>query len=229
MTEARYARYGALTGVVAIVLFVVGGAFLVFPPAPAPDASAASFATYFTDHRDAIRVATLIFSVGLFFFLWFLGSLWVALREVAASARLPLVAIVGGVVVAMFLIVATTLIATAAYRPDQTSPELTRALNDVGILVAGTATAGFLAMLGATGLTLLRSDAYPAWLGWLNLAGAFANLGTLGFFFIKTGAFGPGGPLGGLAAIAGFVFPVAALSIVITRRLALGVGEDAVL
>jgi hypothetical protein len=217
MDNDRFARYGALTGLVSVILIVVGFA-AVLPKPPAPDASAASFAAYYSDHKDAIRIATLILSTGLLFYVWFLGSLSSALRSAIGSPRLPTVAFGGGLVGAIFFVVALAAGATAAYRPDETSPELIRTVNDFGLLVAVPASAGFVALFAATALVILRSSALPSWLGWLSGAGAVASLAGFGPMFTQTGAFAPDGAIGLFFPFAGFVIPIAALSIVIYQN-----------
>lgn len=218
MANDKYARYEALTGVISMVLLAVGF-LIVLPKPPAPDASATTVGAYYVHHTDTIRISVMIVSVAVLFYVWFLGSLAAALRSAAGSPRLPTVAFGGGIVGAVFLVIALTVTATAAYRPE-TNPELIRAFNDVGAMAGGTATGGFVALLVATGLVILRSRALPAWLGWLSVAGGVGNLGTFGLFFAKTGAFAPDGALGLYLPVAGFVIPIAALSIVLTQRAA---------
>ena len=160
----------------------------------------------------------LILSGSLLFYIWFLGSLSSALRSAAGNPRLPTVAFGGGIVGAGFFLVALTVTATAAYRPSETSPELTRALNDIGVMVATPAAAGFFVLLAAAGLVILRSKAMPAWLGWLSLLGAVANLGAAGVIFTQTGALAGDGVVGLFLPIVGFVLPIAALSVVIAQQ-----------
>lgn len=218
MSNDKYARYGALTGLIAVVLILVGFA-AVLPKPPAPDASAATVGAYYSDHQDAIRISTLVLSAGLLFYVWFLGSLSSALRSAIGSPRLPTVAFAGGIVGAMFFVIALTATAAAAFRPGDTNPELIRALNDLGLMAAVPASAGFVALFGATALVILRTNALPGWLGWLSAAGAVASLAGFGPMFTQTGAFAADGAIGLLFPFAGFVVPIAALSIVIFREL----------
>src|SRR5213078_3228086 len=59
MDEHRYAKYGAATGIV-FVIFLIVGFLIVFPQPPDTDASAREWATYFTDHQNAVRAALTI-------------------------------------------------------------------------------------------------------------------------------------------------------------------------
>jgi len=54
MNEDRYAKYGAATGIVFVVLVVIG--FLIVTPSPPDlDAPVDEWSSYFTDHQDAIN------------------------------------------------------------------------------------------------------------------------------------------------------------------------------
>jgi len=83
MSNERFARYGAASGIAFLALFLVGFLVFVVPNSPNADASAQDWANYYTDHRDRIQVGTLVVGVGLFFFVWFLGSL----RSAIAAAE----------------------------------------------------------------------------------------------------------------------------------------------
>ena len=216
MKDDRYAKYGAATGLISVILLIVG--FLIVTPSP-PDlnASAEEFSQYFIDEQDGIRAGVLIGSLGLFAFIWFLGSLAQTLRVTAGSPRLPSIAFAGGVVAVVLLGVTLTLIAAAAFRPEETSPELTRALNDVALLVAGPASAALAALFAATALVILRTGGLDEWLGWLCGVTAVAQLLPLGVIFTDEGAFAADGALGLIVPILSFMVAVAALSVSIMR------------
>lgn len=216
MTDDHYAKYGAATGLVSVILLVVG--FLIVTPEP-PDvsASASEFAQYYFEEKDAIRAGVLIVTLALFFYIWFLGSLSTTLRVSAGGPRLPTVAFAGGIVGGAFLMTALTAVAAAAFRPDETSPELIRTLNDVAVLSGGPAAAGFAALFGATALVILRSDGLAEWLGWLAGVTAVTQLLPLGVIFADDGAFAADGALGLLVPVITFVATIGALSVYIMR------------
>ena len=56
----RHARYGAATGILFVVLVIVG--FLVTPNPPAADASAAEVFEYVGDKQDTLHTVQLIFA-----------------------------------------------------------------------------------------------------------------------------------------------------------------------
>jgi hypothetical protein len=195
MNEDRYAKYGAASGIAFVVLLVIG--FLVVAPKPPHlDAPVGDWSKYYTDHKDAVRAAVVVLSVALFFFIWFLGTLSSALRAAIGSPRLPTIAFGGGILAAASLMITVGVIGVAGYRPEQLTPELTRALNDVGVLMAVPAAAGITAFYAAIAIVALRSDPLPDWLGWLSAVTAVLQPLAFGAPFTQSGAFAGDGVLG---------------------------------
>jgi hypothetical protein len=221
MDNDRYARYGAFAGIVFVVLVVVG--FLIVTPTPPDlDAPVDEWSEYYIDNQDAIRAADVIITASLFFFIWFLGSVTAALRVVFGNPRLPSVAFGGGITFAALLLVAITASAVAAHRPDEVSPELTRALNDVATLVGVPMIAALVAFFGATAVVILRRDVLPQWLGWLSAITAVAQPLTFGALFTETGAFAADGELALFVPLVLGLVTILALSITIAP----GVGPE---
>lgn len=216
MKDDRYAKYGAATGLISVILLVVG--FLIVTPSPPElDAPAEEFAQYFSEEKDALRAGILIISLAMLAFVWFLGSLAQTLRVTAGNPRLPSIAFAGGVVGVALLGLTLTAFAAAAFRPEETSPELTRALNDLGVMAAVPATAGLAALFAATALVILRTGGLDEWLGWLCGVTAVAQLLPLGVVFTDEGAFAGDGVLGLIVPVLTFVVTVGALSVSIMR------------
>lgn len=216
MKDDRYAKYGAATGLISVILLVVGS-LIVFPKPPDLDATAEEFSQFFIDEKDGIRAGVLIVTLGIFAFVWFLGSLAQTLRVTAGAPRLPSIAFAGGVLSAALLGLTLTAIATAAFRPDETSPELTRALNDIAVLAAVPACAGFAALFGATALVILRGGGLAEWVGWLCGVTALAQLLPLGVMFTDEGAFAGDGALGLIVPVVTFIVAIGCLSVCIMR------------
>jgi hypothetical protein len=223
MDNDRYARYGALTGIVFVVLLVIG--FLIVTPTPPDlDSPVDEWSEYYTDEQDAIRAGIVIVSVSFFFFIWFLGSVATALRVAIGNPRLPTVAFGGGITFVAAIFVAITATAAAAHRPDEVSPELTRALNDVAILVGVPLIAGLVAFFGATALVILRTDVLPDWLGWLSGITAVAQPLAFGILFTDTGAFAADGVLGLFVPLVLALVTIVALSVSIAPGIPVGGG-----
>jgi hypothetical protein len=221
MNNDRLEKYAALTGLGTVVLIIIGFV-IVTPTPPSVDASANEYAAYFTDHKDAIRAGVVILAISMLFYVWFLGSLSSALRSAIGSPRLPSIALAGGIVGVIFFVIALTATATAAFRPEETSPEVLRLLSDFGLMAGMATTAGFVALFTATALVIARSSALPDWLCWVCALGAVCSLGGLGVPFTATGAFAADGAIGLFLPFLGFVVPITALSVVLYQRVGSG-------
>lgn len=216
MTDDRYAKYGAATGLIAVALIVIGFG-IVTPEPPDVSAPAEEVSSYYAEEQDGIRAGLLIVSIALFPFIWFLGSLTSTLRISSGNPRLPTVAFAGGAIGAALLMVTLAAFAAAAFRPDQATPEITQALNDIGLVAAAPAAGAFAALFGATALVILRGSALPEWLGWVAAITAVAQLLPLGVLFTDEGAFAADGALGLIVPVLTFLVTIAALSIIIMR------------
>jgi hypothetical protein len=104
----------------------------------------------------------------------------------------------------------------AAYRPQGVDPVLTRALNDIFVLVGVAAIPAFTAFFAAAAVVILRTGAFPAWLGWLLVIGALVQPLTFGALFTKSGAFAGDGVLGLFIPFIVSLVAIFALSALIT-------------
>jgi len=216
LNDDRYAEYGAATGIVFAVLFLIGF-LLIGADAPSLDAATDRWPEYFSDNQGSIRAGLILVTIGLFFFIWFLGTVASTLRIAAGEPRLPSIAFAGGILSVASFFIAATAIAVATLHPETRSPELTRTLNDFGVMAALPAIAGLVAFFGAIALVILRSaSGLPAWLGWLSLVAAVLQLLAFGIVFTDEGAFAGDGVLGLYVPFAIGIIAVVALSALLT-------------
>ena len=215
MNEDRFVEYGAATGIVFVILTVIGFA-IVMPTPPDLDAPAQEWASYFTEHDGAVRAGAVLVTVGAFFFIWFLGTLTSVLRIATGNPRLPSIAFAGGLLGFAALLVGLSTLIVAAYRPEAVDPTLTRLLSDVFVLSGVAAIPGFTALFGASALVILRTGAFPAWLGWLLVVAAATQPLTFGAMFTKTGAFAGDGVLGLFVPLVLALVAILALSALLT-------------
>ena len=217
MEADRYARYGAATGVIAAILITVG--FFIFgTDIPDTSASAREWANFFTDHQDRIQTGITIVGFGVFFFIWFLGSLRSAIAAAEGGpGRLASIAFAGGIVAAVFFALAITGAAAAAFRPQEVDPNLTRALNDFGTLAGAPGAAGFTALFAATAVAGYRFGALPAPVAGLSALAAVAQ--PLAYFIAVTdsGVFASDGALGLWVPFLTAIVALIAISVTLTR------------
>jgi hypothetical protein len=195
MNDDRYVEYGAATGILFVILTVIGFA-VVIPNPPDLNAPSQEWASYFLGHHSAIRAGIVILAAAFFFYIWFLGTLTSVLRIASGTPRLPSIALIGGVLGGALLLVGLAAEAVAAYRPQGVDPLITRELSDIFLMVGVVAIPAFTALFAAAAIVLLRSGAFPAWLGWLTAVAAVVQPLTFGALFTKSGAFAGDGALG---------------------------------
>jgi len=223
MTD-RYARYGAATGILFVVLVVI--TFATLPKPPSSDAPPAEVLTYFINHDSALHVAQLLFAGTAFLFIWFIGTLRAALgASEGGQQRLSGTAYGAGLVAAAVQIVSFSLLATATFHAADNGADITRALNDGAALAPAVAAPAVTLFLVANSLVILRHGYLPSWLGWLGIVAALFNALTIGAVFSDHGAFAPDGALGFFVGFLLFLAWILAASITLVRRL--GEGERA--
>jgi hypothetical protein len=174
---SRAERLAPLSGVAAVVLFLVG-AFVhdVVGDPPDSDAPAAAFASYYQDDDGSIWFASIFISIGLGFFLWFVSVLRAVLQVAEGGVgRLAATAHAGGIASATLIFAGFGTQVSAAIlvsdRDVPLDPDLAVGfwwIGDGMIVSAFYATA---VLLAATGLVLLRHRGIlPRWLSWVTVA-----------------------------------------------------------
>jgi hypothetical protein len=218
MDNDRYARYGAATGIIAVVLILVG--FFIFSSdIPDTDASAADWASFFTDHQNRIQLGITIVGVGLLFFIWFLGSLRSAIAAAeGGTGRLASIAFGGGLIAVVALLIGLTGAAAAAFRPDQVDPAVTRALNDFGTVAAAPGAAGFTALFAATAIAGYRHGALPAPVAGFSALAAITQPLGYGVAVTDSGAFASDGVLGLVIPVITFALAMLTASVALARQ-----------
>jgi hypothetical protein len=216
-SDDKYARQGAMGGIVFAILTIVAFV-IVIPKPPDLDSSAAVIAAYYVDHQDALRAGLTMVGIGLFFYIWFLGSLRSALSAAeGGSGRLTSIAYGAGLIAPAVLMVGLTAALTAAFRPDDVDPGVTRAFNDFFVVSAAPATSALAAFFASTALVGFRHGALPGWAAWTSAIAAVCQLPAIGSALTTTGAFAGDGVLGLFVPVFAFVVGLIAISVALIR------------
>jgi hypothetical protein len=174
-SERRWERYAALTGVVAVALWVIAIAILEgAADPPDEDAGGEAIAAYFEEDNGPILGGSFIFMLGSAVFIWFLGSVRARLRSAEGGVgRIASVVFGSGLVVAAMSLGFAAPQAAGALTAENTDPPLDPGAAQVfdglgdGFFVA--AEAGVAVFFLAVGVAAMRTRALPAWLGWASL------------------------------------------------------------
>lgn len=217
MSNDRYARYGAASGIVFLILVVVGY-FVFSADAPDADAPIQEWAGWYSDNENQIKVGLTTVGVSLFFFIWFLGSVRSALASAEGGGdRLASVAFGGGLIGAGFFLVAIGGAGAAVLHADAADPEIPSALHDLGMVVAAPAAAGFTALFAAIAMIGFRHRAFDKSVTGLMAVAAITQPFAYGRAVTESGAFAADGILGLWVPFAGFVIGVLALAVALIR------------
>jgi hypothetical protein len=172
MSDSRLEKVGAAGGIVFVVLQMASQALIQAGGGEPPfDAPASAIVAFFMAKDSQLFAAGEYLSVlSLIAFLWFLGSLWAALRRAEGEpAWLSLVAAASGVV----------LVATvggggwplAVFRREEgLDPQIARLLFDEGNFAFANAWVMLASLSLASGVVSIRTGALPRWLGWAGVA-----------------------------------------------------------
>jgi hypothetical protein len=180
MWTSRFIKFAPATGIVFFILAVLG---TIVTNNDSPDFAgpSAEWRTWFTDHADAITWGSVVTMTGLFFLLWFLGSLTSLLGAAeGGDRRVTSIARAGGVAGTALLIASSAITAVGGLRVDDMksiSDDLAAGYGDLSAALGFIAAPyGFAALLGATAVVSLRTGVLPMWLSWITVITAIGLL-----------------------------------------------------
>ena len=169
-------RWAALSGIVFVVLMLVGAAFV--SDVPKGDASAQEIASYLTDSGNHTRniIGAYLWVLGGLAFLGFVTGLRSVLRRAEGDpGTLSNLVFGAGVVFTAVWSVSAAAIASVAYAVEfsdarVSNPDLVTVLPSLGglLLLLGGGFAGIL-LLAATSIIIFRTGVLPRWLAWLGI------------------------------------------------------------
>ena len=208
MNERRWERFGAEAGIAMVVFAVI--AIIVPGESPGQNASSQEFVTYFADTRDELRMATLLWLLSGMCGLFFLGALRSRLaRAEGGHSEMATAAVIGGTFLFALNFVGGVLSSGPAFRTDNgLSPDVVRALWDMGGVAAIAANVGMVLLAGSVAAVVLSTGMLARWVGWYAAAVAAAAVVSLFGVLSTTGPMAAGGAFQILASTAGFAMIV---------------------
>jgi hypothetical protein len=163
----RWDRYAPLTGIAAVVFWIVG---VILEGEPPDSDSPQEIVNWFQEDSGRIMAGGFIFVLGCLLFIWFIGSLASAFRAAEGPpARLSSLVFGGGVLVGFALLINGATLVQGAFEEDDLTGPTAQSLTFMGDMFFGAAEmVGIVLMIG-TALAILRTRAFPVWLAWFSL------------------------------------------------------------
>lgn len=196
MNNARWEQIGAAGGIVFVVLQMAAQALIqVGGTEPPFDATADTIVAFFMARNSQLfALGNYLSSLSLIAFLWFLGSLWCALRRAEGeSGWLSFVAVASGLMIVAAVSAGSGWPLAVFRRDEGLDPQIARLLFDQANFAFANAWVMLASLSMATGIISIRTGALPRWLGWAGvmiaagLLAARAVWATSGLVFIPFG------------------------------------------
>jgi hypothetical protein len=181
-SDARWARFAPLTGVLAVVLWVIAVIIVESgTDSPGDDATPDQIAAYFNENDGTIIVGGFLFCLGAAIFLWFLGTLRARLQLAEGGpGRLASIVFASGIVTAAMMMAVFAPQVGGAFVADEydtgVDPGSAQAFWSAGDGFFVAALASVFVFYLSSGLAALRTRVLPVWLGWASFVLALAAL-----------------------------------------------------
>ena len=154
------------------------------------DGTAEEWADFYRAERMSILVSVVLVTLGLVFLLWFSAVLHGVLRATEEGpVRFSDVALAGAIFGVGAIHVAMLCFTAAAFRADDTSPDMIMMMNDMAFICGVPAAAAGIVFFASFAMAILSTGTLPAWLGWFAAVSAVLQAGPLGGAFTATGPF----------------------------------------
>jgi hypothetical protein len=183
--------WSSLSGVVFVVLAVVGAIFLFDGPS---DSSPAKMTSWYTSssNRAHINIGWVLTGLGLFALIWFVAALRERVRESEAAAPeqgtfLSTVVLMGGTVYVAVAMAGIAIAGGIKTMSDDTYHHqvysgLIHAAGDASYVLVVTAGAAMAALIFASSVAVRRYEILPRWVSWFGFVAGIAAIFSLFFF-----------------------------------------------
>jgi hypothetical protein len=202
MTDMRWDRWAAATGIAFVALAVVG--FMFAPDIPESGAANDAVLAWFQNNSTEIGWQAFLFGLAGAAFLWFIGTLAAAIRraENDPAGRLPAIIVVSGAAAVALYSAGMTAILGAA-KMDALEAGTARVLYELGtgaFLLTNFIVVPFVL---AVSLAIVRTGLLPAWLAYVGpVYAVVALVDAAGGTLSDSDAFGAGGIFGTISFLA---------------------------
>lgn len=163
-------RLAALSGVVAVALWVIGIVIQESSNLPGDDASGDEVLAWFASEENTILAGGFVFMLGALFFFVFLAALRVRLLEAEGPVGFLTALVYGaGIAAALSLLMLPAPDMSGALSNEELTGDAALAVNSLGDMFFLGAELASALLIAAAGLIFIRTRVLPAWLGWASL------------------------------------------------------------
>ncbi len=196
MSHSRLEQIGAAGGIVFVVLQMASQALIQAGGAEPPfDATTETIVAFFLARNSRLfALGEYLSTLSLIAFLWFLGSLWSALRRAESEpAWLSFVAAASGLMIVATVSAGSGWPLAVFRQAEGLDPQIARLLFDQGNFAFANAWVMLASLSLATGVASIRTGPLPLWLGWagvtiaVGLLAARAVWASSGLVFVPFG------------------------------------------
>jgi hypothetical protein len=172
--------WAPLTGVAFLVLGFVG--FVVAGEPPDAQSDVQEIIDHYVDNKGSIQAASFIGGASTLLFLFFAGVLRSTLRAAEGeNGVLSALMLVGATIMAVGFAIDGTILLSLAEAADDIDPSAVQALQALWDNDFLPIALGVIMFLLASGLSVVRNGALPAWVGWMAIVLAVVGLTPIGF------------------------------------------------
>lgn len=161
----RFHRWSALTGIAAVILWIVGTAVSEGLSDDLPDeASDDQILAWVQGNANEVLTGGWLFMIGWLCFVWFVGVLRTRLREAEGGAgTVSTIALAGGAATAAFGLLIPTAEIVAAINKDDISAATAGTLHNLGTAFFVAAELSAIVLLVAVAVLAFRTNVLPRW------------------------------------------------------------------
>jgi hypothetical protein len=193
MDDGKWERYGALGGVLFVIL-VIAAIIVTGGNAMASD-SATKILKYYRDHQDGIKVGAFLSVLASLPIIWWAGSLWARLQRLGdRHQRLAVIAVLGLLIGGVGNLTQTAVNAGVALSLGSVSATTAKFFFVLSQAFGAGGLVGIAVLVFAVSAATFRLGVFPTWVGWLGvldgllfLVGSYSiattgdAIGTFGF------------------------------------------------
>ena len=198
----RVFKFCAWCGVLFVAMWLGGAGplthWLYLPPPSAADTAITTLADYSSRNLMLMRIGITIANFSCVFYLAWGMAISMLVKKI--EGEYPLLFYIQVVSLATCIVVILYIAyfwGAAAWRPGETSPDVTQALNDLGWLGVLYTGAPFASYQIALAVAILSDKSpqpvFPRWSAWFNLFASFFMFEAAGILLFKTGPFSQNG------------------------------------